>query len=651
MRLEKHPGIVQAIHVELIDGRLYVLTEWVSGPTGMGADLRCWIGSPALTPARASRMALRIAEGMLHATQKIPGLVHRDLKPANILVDQSGSPMVTDFGLAHAAEASAGTPAYMAPEQWRHEALGQPADIYSFGCVLFEMFTGQPVFAGDSIEAWRTFHIGVTPPRLRELRPGIPAEIESLVARCLSKDPGRRPSQWQEVWDELSASIEQDSGHVVASPLAVADPEPEELLAASSSMCNLGRFLEALELVDRALRVDAERPELWNNRGAALAGLNRAEEAFAAYNRAESIQPRMAAVWWNRCALLLKLGRLNDALGASERAIALDAQRPEGWLAKGSVLRELGRNDEAVAAFNRALAINPLLAPAWITVGGLFLSKKDFRSALEAFEMALAADPDNAYAWRMKALALRVGSERPVEALESYDRAISLDPGDVTSRVARAEIFVQLGRLADAHAAVAAVRADVPEHYGAMIVEGDVLVACARPMDAVRAYSRAAKARPTDSTPWTKMGDLLRENGGHEGAITAYRQALVADPTHRTSLWGLAQSLWKLTRHEEALSVMERFHALGYGAAVTFGSEALLLREMKRHAEAVSLVDRAIAMDARIAFLWILKAQTLCEMGAYTDAISAYRHALTIEPNNRAASLGLEQAMRGGIKG
>jgi serine/threonine-protein kinase len=97
VRLEKHPFIVRAYLVEKFDGQPYVVTEYVRGQGGMGGDLRAWLGHPRLTLPVAVEMALQTAQGMQHATRKVPGLVHRDLKPANVLVDDRGRATVTDF--------------------------------------------------------------------------------------------------------------------------------------------------------------------------------------------------------------------------------------------------------------------------------------------------------------------------------------------------------------------------------------------------------------------------------------------------------------------------------------------------------------------------------------------------------------------------
>ena len=166
MLLEKHPFIVQATWVgewpnpqDRFNPIPYIVTDYIRGDEGMGSDLRSWLGRERLTLPVAVEMALQIAQGMQHAVRKIPSLVHRDLKPANILVNNQGRPMVTDFGLVAAAQTDAGTPAYMAPEQWLRQALDTRTDLYAFGCILYEMCTAHRMFPAMSETDWQTAHL------------------------------------------------------------------------------------------------------------------------------------------------------------------------------------------------------------------------------------------------------------------------------------------------------------------------------------------------------------------------------------------------------------------------------------------------------------------------------------------------------------
>jgi eukaryotic-like serine/threonine-protein kinase len=133
------------------------------------------------------------------------GLVHRDLKPDNILISESGWPILVDFGLAisFAGETNretlivehgaAGTLNYMAPEQIAAESIDARADLYSLGCILYELLVGHPPFVGSTTTEVVRAHLHAEPVPISKFRPDIPAEIDDLVIRLLIKDPGRRP--------------------------------------------------------------------------------------------------------------------------------------------------------------------------------------------------------------------------------------------------------------------------------------------------------------------------------------------------------------------------------------------------------------------------------------------------------------------------
>src|SRR5262249_35357098 len=153
------------------------------------------------------------------------GMAHRDVKPANCLVTPEGELRLTDFGLVGRAaaadpDAAAGTPAYMAPEQWESlAASGPPVDVYAFGVTLWGLLAGRRPFeldaaswrgeplppvlaqllAGDTTNpsvaraALRIFHERVAPPRLRDVDPTISVELDELVTACLAKSAEARP--------------------------------------------------------------------------------------------------------------------------------------------------------------------------------------------------------------------------------------------------------------------------------------------------------------------------------------------------------------------------------------------------------------------------------------------------------------------------
>jgi serine/threonine-protein kinase len=154
----------------------------------------------ALPPAEAAAITAQAAAGLAAAHQQ--AVVHRDVKPANVMLTTDRTVKITDFGIARFAEETAsnltatgkiiGTADYLAPER----ALGRPAqpasDVYSLGCVLYELLTGRPPFSGATSLAVVQQHVSATPAPPYRLRPGIPQPLSDYVLLMLAKDPAHR---------------------------------------------------------------------------------------------------------------------------------------------------------------------------------------------------------------------------------------------------------------------------------------------------------------------------------------------------------------------------------------------------------------------------------------------------------------------------
>jgi serine/threonine protein kinase len=208
-RLE-HPGTpaVYDTGVETFpDGgsRLWVVMQLLRGSTLEALLKQADYSSPSAAPsvAWAAAIAAQIA-AVLTEVHRVD-VVHRDIKPSNVMITDGGLVKVLDFGIAilrgagalprlSQVDGTAGTPAYMSPEQWLGQVVSAASDVYSLGCVLFELLTGEVPFVETSNMSLSSQHLSRVAPIARARRADVPAELDALVFAMLAKDPSARPT-------------------------------------------------------------------------------------------------------------------------------------------------------------------------------------------------------------------------------------------------------------------------------------------------------------------------------------------------------------------------------------------------------------------------------------------------------------------------
>jgi hypothetical protein len=221
-----HPNIVQVYDAGEgeFEGRevSYIVMEYVSG-----GDLKRLIDERGALPGRDLARLSGVAAGLAHAHER--GVIHRDIKPHNILLDVTGRPKLTDFGIARALDATyatrtgsyLGTALYSSPEQLRAEEVTPKSDVYSLGVTLYHAATGQTPFSGAPIEV-ASQHVSREPAPPRRLNEAVSASLEALILDCLKKNPDSRPSA-----DEVRLRL-LEAGRGVHATRAYAEPPTAE---------------------------------------------------------------------------------------------------------------------------------------------------------------------------------------------------------------------------------------------------------------------------------------------------------------------------------------------------------------------------------------------------------------------------------------
>ncbi len=224
--------------------RVYDIAETDEGEAGQprltflsmeyvdGEDLASLLRRIGRLPAdKALELARQLCAGLAAAHDR--GVLHRDLKPANVLIDGRGRVRIADFGLAGLMEdrrdrdVIAGTPGYMAPEQYAGHGTSTQTDVYALGLVLYEMFTGKAAFSAVDAERYARASDSSPATTPSTLIPDIDPGVERVIVRCLERNPARRPSS------AIAVAAALPGGDPLAAALAAGETPSPEMVAAA----------------------------------------------------------------------------------------------------------------------------------------------------------------------------------------------------------------------------------------------------------------------------------------------------------------------------------------------------------------------------------------------------------------------------------
>jgi serine/threonine-protein kinase len=480
----EHEHVCKIHEVGEVQGKLYIAMQYIGGQTLEEAG-------PGMTREQKVQVMRQVAEGV-HAAHRL-GLVHRDIKPANVLVERGEDgrlrPYVTDFGLARELAAPGltqtgmvmGTPAYMSPEQAKGGAgrLDRRTDVHALGATLYTLLIGRPPFAGaNPIEVLRQV-VERDPPPPRRLDRTLSPDLETIVLKCLEKDPARRYVSARALAEDLARYAEGE-------PILARAPTVTYRLLKKTRK---HRSLVAAAAVAAAVVV-------------AFAGL-----AVATAWRARE-ERRYASLFGQEVAYVEEM--LRRAYTAPLHDI-----RPERRAARA----RLGEIAHAVEAGGRAAR-----GPGHYALGRALLALDDPERAQRHLERAWEGDyqvPEVAYA-----LGRALGDVYR-RALEEAERTLAgeelAERRRELARIYRDPALAHLRRSAG-------VRVDSPELVQALIAAHE-----RRYEDAVKRAAEARQALPWLYEAWLIEGESLahlakrrREGGDEEAADDLYRQADVA---------------------------------------------------------------------------------------------------------------------------
>jgi tRNA A-37 threonylcarbamoyl transferase component Bud32 len=441
-----HPSIVPLFDSGALNERLYYVMPYVDGPT-----LKARISQLGkLSVDEALSLTRDLAEALSYAHAQ--GIVHRDIKPENIFC-YGGRAVLADFGIAKVAAVELnssvvttvgeviGTLTYISPEQGTGEEVDARSDLYSLGCVLYEMLAGVPPYDGVSPMAVLAKHITAAIPDVTTRNEKVPASVAALIAELMAKDPAARPDSAAVLVDRLQAVRNGTAPRVVV-PLAV--PKPPKYTPESTAAVEEGTsyFLRGMqggpgsrEKLEMAQVYFTRARKLDPTNVLALVGLSDAVHVLG-YRGFRDYDDAMAEVRSLRMQALASDDDVaevhasigvtmmyweDDFEGAGKEMLRARELGPEVSNVRrfyGTWLKIAGRIDEALVEFRVAVDLAPDIATLHNGLGDVLIAAGRYEEAIPHFRTALRLNPQYGVALERLEIACHRGG-RSEEALSA----------------------------------------------------------------------------------------------------------------------------------------------------------------------------------------------------------------------------------------
>lgn len=403
MRLERHPNIVQAHWVHKLDGRIYIVMEYIPPDNKGRRSLHDHLRGGPLPLIRTLIWSIQFCYGMEYAYSK--GIkVHRDIKPDNILITLDKILKITDFGLAKAfgEEPSLwriiGTPFWMSPEQFEDpESCDVRSDIYSFGIVLYQMATGKLPFNVQFLIGEDFFH-QMYRVHKNSIIPKIDSPLFPIIEKCMAKAPQDRYNTFTELRKDLENLWVKITDIPLPKPLSDKAFGYKELNQKGVALKHLGKPEEALKYHDEAIEENPVYPNAWNDKGVALWELDKRAEALNCFDKAIEIDHEFVHPICNKAGVLSELDKYEEAIKYYDEGIKIEPDFINLWRGKADTLLKIGRYEDALHCIEKLLEINRRDSWGWFIKGYLLFKlygKEKFQEAIKCAKNALTINPFN----------------------------------------------------------------------------------------------------------------------------------------------------------------------------------------------------------------------------------------------------------------
>jgi tetratricopeptide (TPR) repeat protein len=712
-----HPNILGVHDVGAYEGLPYLVEELLEGES-----LKDRLGRGAVPVSETVAIAVQVAQGLAAAHEK--GIVHRDLKPANVFVTTQGHVKILDFGLAKLLEAAPpdeattltqaptgvteagrvlGTVGYMSPEQVRGQPVDHRSDIFSFGCLLYEMVTGQRPFAGDNILSATAAILEREPKRPSEILENMPPALERIILKCVDKERTRRFQSVLDIRQQL------ESGDVLSS----ARQPPA---AAARPYLSLGKFkwagwaivvllvITAAVFLDRPNRLPI--PEQKNLVVLPFAALGGGPDQIYCDGMTETVTTKLAGIralqvlpvsqvmerkantpekarrelganlvlraTWQRAGsrIRINMSLLDSRTGRALRSDSITASASDLFGVQDEVVNGALQMLEVVLQSGEAseLGVHGTREPSAYDyylrgIGYLqdYTNLANVNSAISVFHQALNQDPRYSLAfaglgqayWRGYLLTHQSGWLD--DALNACRRSLDTDPNSANAHGCLGVVYNEKGEYERAAAELeGAVRLN-PNADDFLRGLSNAYQKLGRIAAAEQMLKNAAALRPQYWANYSYLGAFYFSQGRYNEAAAMFQQVIKLAPDSFRGYYNLGGIYVALDRLDEAIPVLERSIQI-FPTAAAYSNLATVYLTRRQFPEAVRVLEQAVKLEGRFAFwgnlgeaLFFIPERRAESVRAFQEAIRLARMRLNDSPrdSNALSSAAYFEAMTG----
>lgn len=564
VRLGKHPNIVQAKYVRRLEARNLplIFLEFIAGSDEFGVDLSGWIRGGGLSVNLTLNFAIQICQGMIHADNCYRAMnkvfVHRDIKPTNILITRNNLVKITDFGLIKVLDSQTnqnkermsdniiGTLPYISPEQCQGGEVDIRSDIYSFGCVMYEMISGRPPFSTTSLEKYVICHLHKKPPLLN-----VNKKISEIIFKCLEKHPNKRFSSFTELEAILSKTYYELTGEIVISPSPLTLDVWEQKCKAVS-LSNLGKHEEALRCFKNLLKANPHDSVISSQVGLEFRALNDLDNALEYFRRAIKANPTDKFAMGYLGDALREKGYIEEAITAHKNAVQLDPTCYLSHINLGGDFLAVNKWVEAGLCFRESLRLRTDNPAAHALLASVLSHNNEIDDAIIEYKAALKLKPDWAESHRN--LGRLYNIQNKIEnALSEYLEAVKHEPIHAWSHIFLGILYTKLGKLDLAIQSCKTALEINPNSDEAHLVLGIAYRDCRKMNLAINEFKEAICINPKSHSTHRMLAFTYLDNKNFDFALNEFRTAVTLRSDDLLSQYNIASCLENLNNKREAL--------------------------------------------------------------------------------------------------